>query len=80
LLPLSLKQYWPPRGPVQIRPERHEQSLEPGEELGGASKPRAAGPPWGPVQIFFEPLIEPSLHTKSSPAQCATPPLLPEHG
>lgn len=31
-------------------------------------------------QLFFEPLIEPSLQRKRSPSQPAMPPFLPEHG
>ena len=32
------------------------------------------------MQTFFDPLMEPSLQTNSSPAQCDTPPLPPEQG
>lgn len=56
-------------------PDRHEQ-LSPLARIG-ASKLDEAGMP---EHTFFDPLIEPSLQTKFVPAQCATPPLLPEHG
>lgn len=37
------------------------------------------GPPY-PEQIFFDPLMEPSLQTKFPPAQWDMPPFRPEHG
>jgi hypothetical protein len=36
--------------------------------------------PYIDEQLFFEALIEPSLHRNSSPSQRATPPFLPEQG
>jgi hypothetical protein len=75
---MSLKQYWPPRGPVQMLPERHEQgSIAP---RCGAIRFKVGLLDGAPEQIFLEALTEPSLHTNLAPAQCATPPLLPEQG
>lgn len=78
MAPLSLRQYRPPRGPVHMLPERHEHPSVRGDV--GTIKLKLLALDGAPEQIFFEALIEPSLHTNFEPAQCATPPLLPEHG
>ena len=63
-----------------MRPERHAQSPAL-VACCGANRPRTAPPPpWGPVQAFFEPLIDPSLQTNSAPEHCDTPPLRPNTG
>ncbi len=77
MAPLSLKQYSPPRGPVQVFPDRHEQPSA--VALCGTMK-LSGGCVGALEQIFLEALIEPSLQTKLAPAHFATPPLLPEHG
>lgn len=61
-----------------MRSERQEQGSD---ELGRCrpAKGSTAGPPLI-EQIFFDPLIEPSLQTCKAPEQWDTPPLLPEHG
>ncbi|MGF6129332.1 hypothetical protein QF019_004560 [Pseudomonas frederiksbergensis] len=37
-------------------------------------------PPYIAEQLFFEALIEPSLHRNNSPSQRSMPPFFPEHG
>jgi len=75
-------QYQPPRGPVQTLPLRQLQS--PGAALlrwGWVSSWRGLlPPPISALQLRLLPLTDPSLHTKVSPAQCETPPFLPEQG
>ena len=66
----------PPRGPVQNVPLRQSQAVA--GPFGSTINP--CGFASGPEQNFFDPLIEPSLQTNFPPAQCAMPPLPPEHG
>jgi hypothetical protein len=37
-------------------------------------------PPYTAEQLFFEPLIDPSLHRNRSPSHRSIPPFFPEHG
>lgn len=64
-------QYRPPRGPVHTAPLRQLQEADAEPELrdGEARERIADGPPSSALQLRLLPLIEPSLHTKRSPAQ-----------
>lgn len=73
-------QYFPPRGPVQTPPDRHEQSPEDGPARLRATNARGDDCPSSALQWRLLPLTEPSLHTNCAPEQCATPPLLPLQG
>ncbi|VFR46899.1 hypothetical protein ANT2_1198 [plant metagenome] len=82
MLPVLVKQYRPPRGPVQYVFWLQAQPWV--STLSGRARSACAGlaeePPNTAGQDFLLPLAEPSLQTKVSPSQCEMPPLLPEQG
>lgn len=62
------------------RPRRLSEVLTPKPAPAVAGISRCAAAPTSAEQVRFEPLTDRSLQTKRGPAQCDTPPLLPEQG